>query len=136
VFCHSPAPYLFKIKPDTKTLKCIERFDKLRTHSRDLLDGFTDRFIGVLYDKRDLKTKEIVLYLENESNVVTIDVTDADVKCFMVSGCTYIANGPMIGRNLVVSVKEMLLPNPIKVKDPFPKKKFDEACRLIAEHEK
>lgn len=52
------------------------RFDKLRSFSQSLLDG-TGRFIGVLYENRDIKSGEKALYLENESNVIKIDITEA-----------------------------------------------------------
>jgi len=63
---------------------------------------------------------------------MNIDITEAQITCFLVSGCTYIARGPITGKSLVISVKDMLLPLPIRAKDPLPKVKFDEACKQLA----
>lgn len=123
MFCRKPAPHLFKFRPESKTKSYFDRFDKLRGSSRDLLEG-AGRFIGVLYDKRDLKTMERMLYLENGSNVMNIDVTEAKINSFLVSGCTYVAVGPIVGKSLMMSVTELLLPMPVATKDPLPKLKF------------
>lgn len=76
MFCRKPSAHLFQFKPESKTKSYAVRFDKLRSFSQSLLDG-TGRFIGVLYENRDIKSGEKALYLENESNVIKIDITEA-----------------------------------------------------------
>lgn len=49
-----------------------------------------------------------------------------------MNGCTYIAKGPIVGRSLVIAVKELMLPLPVKTKDTALKTKFDEACKQLA----
>jgi hypothetical protein len=38
------------------------------------------------------------------------------LNSYLIAGCTYIANGKYIGKDLVLTVKQLLLPTPPKTK--------------------